>query len=104
MHAHLRKSKLEDIISEHTSGFLDTVLVVEVSTGSVFRPMKLATNTFTPSTDELLQQSSLMPVDADQATRLVQMPSIPVGIMSLSLRDMKRKRKSHIEDMISNPQ
>jgi hypothetical protein len=104
MHSHFRKSKIEDLISEHTTAFLDNVIVVEVSTGVVFRPMKLQTNTFTPSTSELLQQSSLTPPEADQASQLVQMASVPVGIMCLSPSDMKRKCKSHVEEMISNPQ
>jgi hypothetical protein len=81
MHGHLRKSKIEDMISEHISRFLDTVLTVEVSTGSVFKRMKLHTNTFVPKTGDLLQQSSLTPAEADQASQLVQRPSAPVGIL-----------------------
>jgi hypothetical protein len=104
MHAHFRKRKIKDLISEHTSGFLDTTLIVEISTGSTFKPMRLITNTFVPSTNTLLSQPILASVYADQAAPLVQMPSVPVGILDLSLSEMRRKCKSHIEDMISNPQ
>jgi len=104
MHAHLRKNKIEDLISEHTTGFLDTVLVVEVSTGSVFKPMRVRTNAFLPKTGDLLRQSSLTPAEADQASQLVQRPSAPIGILGLSLAEMRKKCKNHIEDMISNTQ
>jgi hypothetical protein len=102
MHAHLRKSKIEDLITEHTTGFLDTVIVVEVSTGVVFRPMRLQTNTFAAIGTELLEQSSLTPPKADQAAQLVRMASVPVGILGLSVSEMKKKCDKHIEDMISN--
>jgi hypothetical protein len=104
MHGHLRKSKIEDLISEHTTRFLDTVLTVEVSTGSVFKPMRVRTNAFLPKTGDLLRQFSLTPAEADQASQLVQRPSAPVGILGLSLTDLKKKCNNHIEDMISNTQ
>lgn len=104
MHAHLRKSKIEDLVSDHTAGFLDTIITVEVSAGEVFRPMRLNTNTFTPSTAELLQQNYLLPVESHQTLQQVQMRSVPIGIMCLSPSDIKRKCKNYIEEMISNPQ
>lgn len=104
MHAHLRKSKIEDLVSDHTAGFLDTIITVEVSAGEVFRPMRLNTNTFTPSTAELLQQNYLLPVESHQTSQQVQMRSVPIGIMCLSPPDIKRKCKNYIEEMISNPQ
>jgi hypothetical protein len=102
MHAHLRKSKIEDLISMNTTGFLDAVIVVEVSTGSVFKPMRLHTNTFEAIGNELLEQSILTPPEADQAAQLVRMPSAPVGILGLSVSEMKKKCNKHVEDMISN--
>jgi hypothetical protein len=104
MHSHLRKNEIEDLISEHTNGFLDTVILVEVSTGSVFKPMKLRTNLFEAKTGELLQQASLTSAEPDQALQLVQRLSAPVGILGLSLSDMKKKCEKHIEEMIKNPQ
>jgi hypothetical protein len=104
MHSHLKKSKIEDLISENTTKFLDTIILVEVSTGSVFRPMRLHTNFFEPKTDELLQQASLTPAEPDQASQLVRLYSAPVGILALSLSDMKKKCQKHIEEMIRNPQ
>lgn len=104
MHAHLRKSKIEDLVSDHTAGFLDTIITVEVSAGEVFRPMRLNTNTFTPSTTELLQQNYLLPVESHQTSQQVQMRSVPIGIMCLSPSEIKRKCKNYIEEMISNPQ
>jgi hypothetical protein len=104
MHAHLRKNKIEDLITGNTNQFLDNTIIVEVSTGVVFKPMKIQANAFEASTNELLQHSSLTPPQADQAAHLVQLPSAPVGILGLSLSEMKRKCKNHIEDMISNDQ
>ncbi|KAG4428297.1 hypothetical protein IFR05_016216 [Cadophora sp. M221] len=63
MHAHLHKAKIEDLISEYTTDFLDINLVLEVSTGSVFKPMRVYTNAFLPYGDDLLRQSSLAPAD-----------------------------------------
>jgi len=104
MHSHLRKNEIEDLISEHTDYFLDTALVVEISTGSVFKSMRVNTNLFKPKTSELLQQSSLTPAQPDQASQLVQQYSAPVGILGLSLSEMKKQCNSHIEEMIKNPQ
>jgi len=66
--------------------------------------MRLHTNTFAPSTDELVFQFSLTPPMPEQAAQLVRRRSIPVGILGLSLSDMRRKCNKHIEDMISSPQ
>jgi hypothetical protein len=104
MHAHLRKNKIEDVISEYIDSFLDTELVLEVRTGSVFIPMRVHTNVFVPKGDHLVRQSSLAPAEANQASQLVQRYSVPVGIRVLSLADMRKTCNNHIEDMISNPQ
>ncbi|MCJ1359532.1 MAG: hypothetical protein MMC33_009534 [Icmadophila ericetorum] len=104
MHAHLRKDKMEDLILEHTSGFLETELTLEVSTGLVFIPMRIHTNTFLPNGHDLLQQSSLTPAEADEDSQLVQRHSVPIGILGLSLTEMRKKCNNHIFDMISNTQ
>jgi len=104
MHAHLRKSKIEDLVSDNTAGYLDTIITVEVSAGEVFRPMRLNTNTFAPSTAELLQQNYLLPAERPLTSQLVRVRSVPIGIMCLSPSDIKRKCKNYIEEMISNPQ
>ena len=104
MHAHLRKDKIEDLISEHTSGFLDTELILEVSTGLVFIPMRIRTNIFLPSGQDLLRQSSLTPAEADEDSQLMQRHSVPIGILGLSLTEMRKKCNNHIFDMISNTQ
>ena len=103
-HAHLRKSRVEDLVSKNTEGFLDTVLKVEVSTGEVFTPLKLRTNRFVPKTEELLQQSSLTPAEPNQSSQLVRRFSAPIGILGLSLGDMRRKCSKHVDEMIANPQ
>ncbi len=102
MHAHLRKNKIEDLITEHTTRFLDTIITVEVSTGSVFKPIRIQANTFKPKTDELVFQSSLTPPEAHQAAQLVRMHSVPVGILGLSVSELRKKCEIHIEEMISN--
>jgi hypothetical protein len=98
----MRKSKIEDLISEHTTRFLDTTINVEVSTGSIFRPMILKTSFFEPSTDHLLHQSILTAAEIDHSPRWTRLSSAPIGILQLSLSEVKKMCKQHIEDMVSN--
>jgi hypothetical protein len=48
---------MEDLISEHTSGFLDTELNLEVSTGLVFIRKRIRTNVFLPSGQDLIREA-----------------------------------------------
>jgi len=103
MHAHLRKTKIEDLISEHTDGFEDASTVVEISTGEAFKKsMRLRTNFFIPKDTALLRQDSIAPASAAQDSQLVQMDSVPVGILGFSLSEMKKTCRKYIEDMISD--
>jgi len=99
LHAHLNKRDVENLIAKHITGFTDTYLEVEVSTGEVFSPMVLPVNVFKPKTLGLLKHTRLAradPVDKEQDLQAVEMYSAPVGILS--------NCKKHIEDMIKNPQ
>lgn len=104
MHCHLKKSQIEKLISAHTMGFLDTSFIVKISTGSVFRPMKLQTNVFKPKTGDLIQEASLTPATEEPASQFVSHCSAPLGILGISLSDMKLKCNMHIDEMISNPE
>ena len=102
LHAHFKKKQIEDLISEHTSGFNNTVLVVEVSTGELFKPMTLTANIFKPKTRELLRHASLVS-QPGQDSQLVERYSAPVGILGLSQSEMKKLCTEHINEMIANP-
>lgn len=106
LHAHLKKSKIEDLISDYTNGFRNNTIDVELSTGAAFNrhPLKLHTNEFRPKTDELLRQSRLTTGIDNQNSELVERDSVPIGILGLSEPDMKKLLKRHIEDMIASPQ
>lgn len=99
MHLHLNKSRIEDLISQHSERFLDNSLVVEVSTGGVFKCMRLRTNVFIPKGDELMTQSSINPDDA----QMMRQYSAPIGLLGLITAELKRKCNKHIEEMIANP-
>lgn len=104
LHAHLKKSKIEDLISEYTNGFRNNAIDVELSTGAAFnkRPLKLHTNEFRPKTNELLRQSRLTTGIDNQKSELVERDSVPLGILGLSEPEMKKLLKRHIEDMIAS--
>jgi hypothetical protein len=107
LHAHLNKRDVENLIAKHITGFTDTYLEVEVSTGEVFSPMVLPVNVFKPKTLGLLKHTRLAradPVDKEQDLQAVEMYSAPVGILFLELQEMRSNCKKHIEDMIKNPQ
>jgi hypothetical protein len=95
---------MEDLISEHTSGFLNTELTLEVSIGFVFIPIRTHTHTFLLIGHDLLQQSSLILAEVDEDSQLMQRHSVPIGILGLSLTEMRKKCNNHILDIISNTQ
>ncbi|PVH78181.1 hypothetical protein DL98DRAFT_516856 [Cadophora sp. DSE1049] len=106
LHSHLKKSKIEDLISKYTNGFRNTTIDVEVSTGAAFNrhPLRLHTNEFRPKTDELLLQSRLTTGIDNQNSELVERDSVPIGILGLSEPEVKKLCRRHIEDMIASPQ
>ncbi|KAK0110729.1 hypothetical protein ONS96_002328 [Cadophora gregata f. sp. sojae] len=106
LHKHLKKHKVEELISEHTNGFRDTAIDVEVSTGAAFnkKPLVLHTNVFRPKTDELLLQSRLTTGIDNQNSVLLEQDSVPIGILGLSEQEVKKLCKRYIDDMIASPQ
>ncbi|TVY80421.1 hypothetical protein LSUE1_G003277 [Lachnellula suecica] len=104
MHAHFKKRKIEELLNEHTSGFGDIVLEIDVATGICFKPMRLIANVFEPKTWELLRQHRLATEGEDQTSGLVLQLSAPVGLLGLSTSEMKDKCREHIEEMIDNPE
>ncbi|CZR58090.1 uncharacterized protein PAC_07980 [Phialocephala subalpina] len=102
LHLHFKKKKIEDLISEHTSGFSNTVLVVDVSTGGLFKPLTLSVNIFKPKDRELLRHASLVS-QPGQDSQLVERYSAPVGILGMSQSEMKKLCTEHIDEMIANP-
>jgi len=99
---HLKKRKVEDLITEHTSGFSDAVLEIEVTTGSSFKPMRMTANVFRPTTVELLGHHHLTTEAEEQESQLILRYSAPVGLLALSSSELKRICKEHIETMITN--
>jgi hypothetical protein len=86
----LRKSRIEDTITNNTSGFLDTTFCIEVTLDGVFS-MSYLVNTFKPLTPTLLQSYR-----RGQDGSLQDIWSAPIGIMGLSLSDVKRKIQRYL--------
>lgn len=103
LHAHFKKSKIEELLNEHTNGFHDTVLEVAVHTGVCFKPLRLVVNLFRVKTLDLVEQHRLAVNKESQYGGLVLQNSAPIGLMGLSMSDLKDKCKEHIEEMIANP-
>jgi hypothetical protein len=104
LHAHLKKNAIEKFISENLAGFSNIQLEVEVSTGAVFKPMKLHANIFQSKTWKLLRQMRLADETGDQMAQLMQRYSPPVGLLGLSVSDLRKKCEKHIGEMIKNPE
>ena len=107
LHSHLDRHKIQTLINEHSSGFTDTGLEVEVSTGSAFTPMKLETHFFTPRNgwdSELIKQHHLTVESEEQKSLFQCRYSAPVGLMALSTSDLTKTLRAHVEHMIATPQ
>ncbi|TVY38797.1 hypothetical protein LSUB1_G005890 [Lachnellula subtilissima] len=104
LHSHFKKRKIEDLFNEHTSGFSDTVLEIDIATGECFKPMRLSANVFKPQSWELLSQHRLTTEQEEQNSPLVLQISAPVGLLGLSTPEMKDKCKEHVAEMIANPE
>ncbi|KAH8650830.1 hypothetical protein BGZ60DRAFT_189841 [Tricladium varicosporioides] len=102
LHSHFKKRKIEDLLNEHTSGFTDTTLQVEVAAGACFKPLVVVANVFRPQTWELLGQHRLAIDQENQASRLVLQNSAPVGLLGVPTAELKEKCRDHIEQMIKN--
>ncbi|RDW68411.1 hypothetical protein BP5796_09068 [Coleophoma crateriformis] len=100
--AHLKKKSIEDLISEHTSGFYDNGIDVDVTTGASFKPMRLSTNFFRAESQELLLHHYLG-TNLENKDLLVQQCSAPVGLLGVDVGELKKKCQQYIEDMIGNP-
>ncbi|RDW64864.1 hypothetical protein BP6252_10515 [Coleophoma cylindrospora] len=100
--AHLKKKSIEDLISEHTSGFYDDGIDVDVTTGASFKPMRLSTNFFRAESKELLLQHYLG-TNLENKDLLVQQCSAPVGLLGVDVGELKKKCRQYIDDMIGNP-
>ena len=104
LHTHLKKNAIEKFISDNLDGFSNIQLDVEVSTGAVFKPLKLHVNIFQSKTWELLRQMRLADETGDQNAQLMQRYSPPVGLLGLSVSDLRKKCERHIGEMVKNPE
>ncbi|KAG9235680.1 hypothetical protein BJ875DRAFT_264020 [Amylocarpus encephaloides] len=103
LHSHLKKRKIEDLVSEHTSGWTDTLLEVDVRAGARFVPMRLIVNMFRPETIEILYQDRLATTTEPHARRgLIQQSSAPIGLLGLSTTKLRDKCREHIVEMIKS--
>ena len=103
LHAHLKKNAIESFISENLNGFSNIQLDVDVSTGAVFKPLILQANVFQAKTWELLRQMRLADETGDHNSQLMQRYSPPVGLLGLSVPDLRKKCEKHIGEMVKNP-
>lgn len=104
LHSHFKKKKIEELLDEHTNGFLNTMVEVAVHTGLCFKPLRLEAHLFQVKTLDLLGVVRLA-VDKEQPQfdGLVIQNSAPIGLMKISMSELKDKCKEHIEEMIENP-
>ena len=104
LHEHLNKRRIEELVTEHASGWLDLSIKVDISTGQIFQPMRLDTTVFTPKTVELTSQTRLTTVEEGQESQIVMQYSAPIGMMGLFLPQLKLKCEDHVEKMVRNPE
>ena len=95
--SHLTQQAVERFVTEHAEKFNDQSLEVAVTWGAG-APMKLAVNSFIPSTNEILQQSY-----QDQDGDLLRVESLPVGLLSIAPSELKRVCMAHLESVLENP-
>jgi hypothetical protein len=103
LHSHLKKNAIEKFISENLDGFSNIQLDVGVSTGAVFKPLKLHVNVFQAKTWELLRQMRLADETGDQHAQLLKRYSPPVGLLGLSVPELRKKCEKHVGEMVKNP-
>ncbi|CZS89813.1 uncharacterized protein RAG0_01067 [Rhynchosporium agropyri] len=102
LHCHLNKRVVQDLVSTHTSGFLDGIITVEISTRAAFDLMVLHANVFQRGTRELLRQSRLMAgTESNVNSNLVVLDSLPIGILGLSQSETRKICSDHIDAMIT---
>jgi hypothetical protein len=99
----LAKIQVENLIDEHSRGFVGEAFDVQVKTGPVFTPMTLSTHIFKPKDEGLLGIYRLRTNDEEEMGHLTRQYSAPIGIMCLTVSDMKARCREHIEEMILNP-
>lgn len=107
LHSHLHKKEIESLINEHSSGFIGSAFEVKVSTGSVFKPMRLHIHFFKPRhgwESELLKQHHLTVETEEKKSQFLCRYSAPVGLMALSISDVKKTLREHVEQMVAHPQ
>lgn len=104
---HLEERKIADLVNEHSYRFVGSGFQVEVSTGSAFKPIKLDTYVFKPKGDwesELLRQYRLTVESEEQKSQLLMQFSVPVGLMGISMSQVKNELRKHVKEMVANPQ
>ncbi|KAG4429102.1 hypothetical protein IFR05_015416 [Cadophora sp. M221] len=103
LHSHLDQRKIEALVSKHTNGFRSITIVVEVSAGVVFKPMKLHANIFRRKTNKLLKQSRLMVgAHSNQNSELEVRDSLPIGIMGILPSRLNNKCSKYTDEMIAS--
>jgi hypothetical protein len=103
LHAHFKKTKIEDLISEHTNGWNDCLYEIDIQTGSCFKPMKLVVNSFAPKT-YLLQYHNRLPTSSEKSGPWpINQTSANIGLMGMSTTELKEICREHVEEMVDNP-
>lgn len=93
-----------DLFNDHTYGWTNTSLEIEVSTGSRFPPMKLPAYVFRPKSWDLLQVHQYGFESSAGRSQPVCRFSAPIGLMALSpSAPLRLECKEHIEKMMRAP-
>jgi len=104
LHSQFDKRKIEALVLKHTNGFRSVTIVVELSAGAAFKPMKVCANIFRRKTNALLRQSRLIAgTGSNQNSELEEQDSLPIGILGLSPSSLKKTCSKHIEEMVASP-
>ncbi|KAL3428254.1 fungal Zn binuclear cluster domain containing protein [Phlyctema vagabunda] len=103
LNSHYKRTQIENLVTEHTSGFLDVVIDVHISTGESFRPMTVRANLFQPLGAKLLFHDYLRTENDDVETQMIRRYSAPIGLLGVDTAALKKTCLCHIEEMVANP-
>jgi hypothetical protein len=103
LHHHLTKREVENLANMHIVGWTGTFITVAVSTGPMFKPIRLSTLVFKPKTTELTTQTRLTTANEGQDSQIVMQDSAPIGLQGISGTELEKNCKRHIDRMVAHP-
>lgn len=102
LHQHLDQKEIEKFITQHVRSCNADDLVVEISAGKVFKPIKIRVNPFVPSTFAITKHYQLVDGPAGHESQLLERDSARVGILGVSPSGLWSKIMRHMKAMVEN--